>query len=219
MWSREAGGLVLTFHLAGINNQNFLMRDDQTGSFWQQISGRAISGPLAGRQLKPIHSDELTFALWRTEQPAGTVLAESAHYAAQYAPPDWEVKMRKAAVVIGHAENGRQPRDLMIGLHIGDSARAYVYDRVLKEKLVQSPPVMLAVGSDNQSVRAFETLGYGDFYRTDSAELIDSTTGSHWNFEGCATEGKAKGTCLPRVEALKDYWFDWKEYNPNTTVY
>ena len=36
-------GLVLTFHLAGINNQNFLMRDEQTGTYWQQISGRAIS--------------------------------------------------------------------------------------------------------------------------------------------------------------------------------
>ncbi len=57
-----AKGLILSFHLAGINNQNFLMRDDQTGTFWQQISGRAISGPLAGLQLEPVYSDEVTFA-------------------------------------------------------------------------------------------------------------------------------------------------------------
>jgi hypothetical protein len=55
--------------LAGINNQNFLMRDEETGTFWQQISGRAISGPLNGSQLEPVHSDELTFALWRSEAP------------------------------------------------------------------------------------------------------------------------------------------------------
>jgi hypothetical protein len=59
----EIDGLRLTFHLAGINNQNFLMRDEQTGTYWQQITGAAISGPLAGRRLQIISSDELTGSL------------------------------------------------------------------------------------------------------------------------------------------------------------
>ena len=41
MWRREIDGLRLTFHLAGINNQNFVMRDEETGTYWQQISGAA----------------------------------------------------------------------------------------------------------------------------------------------------------------------------------
>jgi hypothetical protein len=69
VWGREVNGLVLTFHLAGINNQNFIMRDEQTGTYWQQISGRAISGPLAGKSLTLVPFDELTFALWKSEQP------------------------------------------------------------------------------------------------------------------------------------------------------
>ena len=220
MWEREIDGLVLTFHLAGINNQNFLMRDEQTGSFWQQISGRAISGPLSGKQLKAVPSDELTFGLWRTEQPSGTVLKEAAQYSAEYSPKDWDVKMRTRPVVISHAGNGRSPRDLVFGIHIGGVARAYLYDRVLKEKLVQSPPLILLVGPDNESVRAFEAGQFGDFYRLpDTGVMIDSATGSRWNFQGCATEGKAKGSCLTRVQAIKDYWFDWREYNPETTVY
>jgi len=43
VWSGEIDGLRLTFHLAGINNQNFLMRDEETGTYWQQISGYGIS--------------------------------------------------------------------------------------------------------------------------------------------------------------------------------
>jgi hypothetical protein len=77
-------GVTLTFHLAGINNQNFLMRDEETGTYWQQISGLAISGPLTGRSLLLIHCDELTFALWKTEQPRGTVFKDVAAYTAQY---------------------------------------------------------------------------------------------------------------------------------------
>ena len=35
---RDVAGRRLTLHLAGINNQNFLMRDEETGTYWQQIS-------------------------------------------------------------------------------------------------------------------------------------------------------------------------------------
>ena len=49
--------------------------------------------------------------------------------------------------------------------------------------------------------------------------MMDDATGSQWNFRGCAVAGKAKGVCLERVEALKDYWFDWKQYNAATTVF
>ena len=34
-----------------------------------------------------------------------------------------------------------------------------------------------------------------------------------WNFQGCAVSGKAAGLCLEPVEAIKDYWFDWRNYN------
>ena len=84
------GGLVLTFHLAGINNQNFLMRDDQTGSYWQQITGEAVAGPLRGRRLNLIASDELSFALWAAEEPDGTILKDVARYASDYEKQDWE---------------------------------------------------------------------------------------------------------------------------------
>ena len=41
MWASEIDGRKLTFHLAGINNQNFIMRDEETGSWWQQVTGVA----------------------------------------------------------------------------------------------------------------------------------------------------------------------------------
>jgi hypothetical protein len=25
--------------------------------------------------------------------------------------------------------------------------------------------------------------------------------------------------CLEPVEVIKDYWFDWRDFNPSTTVY
>ena len=206
MWRREIDGLRLTFHLAGINNQNFVMRDEETGTYWQQISGAAIAGPLKGGQLALVHSDELTLATWKSEEPRGTVLNF----------PGYDLAAR----------------DLMLGIQAFGASRAFLYDRVIKEKLVKdhvgAEPVLLVVGADDQSVRAFRDRipgmeGAADFYRItgkpSGALLLDAATGSEWNFQGCAISGKAKGLCLEPVPMLKDYWFDWRNYNPKTTVY
>ena len=224
MLGREIDGLKLTFHLSGINNQNFLMRDEETGTYWQQINGVAVSGPLAGRVLKLIPSDELTFALWKAEQPHGTILKDVPTYASQYSPKDWDVRMKKARTVLSFPQPGVAQRDIMLGIQAFGSARAFPYETVLREKLVKdhvgSEPIILVVGPDNQSVRAFRT--HADFYRTQEAGtffLMDAATGSKWNFQGCATEGKAVGSCLDPVYVIKDYWFDWRNYNPTTTVY
>ena len=49
--------------------------------------------------------------------------------------------------------------------------------------------------------------------------LLDTTTASEWNFQGCAISGPAQGKCLDRIPALKDYWFNWRNYHPNTSIY
>ena len=119
----------MTFHLAGINNQNFLLRDDETGTYWQQISGIAISGPLRGRQLTLIPSDELTFATWKTEEPQGTVLKDVPKYASEYEAKDWDVRMKRVPVVIRFPEHGLKPRDLMLGIRAFGASRAFPYEQ------------------------------------------------------------------------------------------
>lgn len=224
MLSREIDEIQFHFHLAGINNQNFLMRDEETGTYWQQINGAAVSGPLAGRVLTLIPSDELSFALWKKEQPGGAVLKDMTAYASEYSPKDWDVKMAKARTVLNFPRPGIGQRDIMLGIQAFGAARAFPYQAVLREKLVKdhvgAEPVILVVGPDNQSVRVFRT--HDDFFRTEengSWFLMDAATGSKWNFQGCATEGKSKGTCLESVYFIKDYWFDWRNYNPATTIY
>ena len=83
MWKRQAAGRTLTFHLAGINNQNFIMKDEETGSWWQQVTGEAIFGPLKGQHLKPVFLDELTFGTWKREEPNGRVLRPDEQIAAR----------------------------------------------------------------------------------------------------------------------------------------
>jgi hypothetical protein len=75
------------------------------------------------------------------------------------------------------------------------------------------------VGSDGASIRVFNpeemTFTPGD----KGAVIRDVETGSGWNFQGCAVQGKMAGRCLKAVNANKDYWFDWMNHHPETAVY
>jgi hypothetical protein len=209
------------------------MRDEETGSFWQQITGAAIAGPLKGEKLTLVPQDELTFALWKQEQPNGTVLAPSQRDAAKYEKATWESEIAKMPTVI-HGPKGTLPdRETVIGVSMNEDARAYPLSRLT----VQSPviidevgdrPILFVLGPDGKSVRAFTRELEGDtleFYGRDGEKsgepwvLLDSNTLSEWNFEGCAISGAMKGKCLERIDAIKDFWFDWQHYHPKSTIY
>src|SRR5579862_846027 len=208
------------------------MRDQETGTFWQQISVRAVSGPLKGQQLTLVPSDELTLAAWRAEEPEGTVLNDVAQDASQYAAKNWDVAMKTRPTVLSFPESGIPARELMLGIQAYGASRAFPFDDVIRQGLVKDhvggEPVLLVVGPDNQSVRAFLDHvpgidGAPDFYRLVSSAngklLMDESTGSEWNFKGCAIAGKAQGVCLEQIPVIKDYWFDWRNYHPDTTIY
>jgi hypothetical protein len=229
VWKRTLPGRVLTFHVAGINNQNFIMRDDETGSFWQQVSGKCISGPLVGQQLELSRSEELTFALWKEEAPAGKVLAPDSRFAQLYAAADWENRSRKLPAVTRPAP-ALPPRELVVGIAMDDAAKAYpvstLQAEILAEDTLAGRPLLLALGPDQKSIRAFVRRIPGDerdvdFYMMAGQEwtMMDSASASLWDFRGCALSGPARGKCLARVSILKDYWFDWQEYHPQTMVF
>ena len=228
MWKRTAKGRILHFRLAGINNQNFLMRDDETGTYWQQVTGQAIAGPLKGQFLEGIHSDELTFAVWKQESPAGQVLAPVAAYTGKY-ESNWEPEVQKLPTTIDFPGSALKPRDTVLGIQIGGASRAYPITSLSGKLPVQDTlggtPIVLMTASDNKSVRAFVSRIAGrdaEFFRkSDTSDwiLVDSHSASEWNFQGCASSGPSAGTCLEPVQVLKDYWFDWRNYHPDTGVY
>jgi hypothetical protein len=259
---------VLHFYLAGINNQNFLMRDRETGTWWQQITGKAIYGPLQGATLELVLSDELTFGEWKSELSDGTVLAPVPKYLKKY-DSNWEPEVAKLPVVISFPGTELKSRDVVVGLELDGASRAYPWDTLVKQSpvvdRVRGTPLLVAVGPDDKSFRVFISRIDGkdaEFFLKGETEadtksatstpansavptetkavvlaapkadgssaskaapaawtLLDTATASEWNFQGCAISGPSQGKCLDRVPALKDYWFDWRNYHPDTTIY
>ncbi len=208
------------------------MRDDETGSWWQQVTGEAIQGPLKGQRLRPVFHDELTFGLWKREKPEGRVLRpnEQLAQAEKYVPADWEERMVKVPVATSVAiDKSLEPRMLIIGVKVNGVAKAYPLDALVKQNLilddVAGVPLFIVLGDDKRSVRAFDSSLDGrklEFFlkpNTSTFAMVDAETGSEWDFTGKGTGGQLNGRQLKRISILNDYWFDWVSYNPGTRVY
>jgi len=286
VWKRALDGKALHFYLAGINNQNFLMRDKETGTWWQQITGKAIFGPMKGAALELVPSDELTFGEWKAEVSNGKVLAPVGKFSKEY-DPNWEPDVAKLPVVISFPGTELKSRDVVVGLTLNGASRAYPWEALAKHSpvvdQVNGTPLLAVVGPDGKSFRIFVSRIDGQdaefFLKADPAPvradnkvaspssaattqaaapgqngstdkpsttstsatppsadqsstaqpaaaaavkpwvLLDTATASEWSFQGCAISGPSQGKCLDRVPALKDYWFDWRNYHPDTSVY
>jgi hypothetical protein len=231
VWETTVDGRALKFHLAGINNQNFIMRDEETGSWWQQISGECVQGPLKGRRLKMFDHDELTFATWKLEGAGGRVLRPDPKIEAakQYAPADWEkgVARMRVATTLANPNETMPARTLVVGVEAGGKSKAYPFDALAKQSPIMDnvggAALLVVLAEDGKSVRVFDRRVEGRalelFLKPETRTLVDAETGSEWDFTGTARSGELKGKSLGRIQPIKDYWFDWKTYHPDTGVY
>jgi hypothetical protein len=230
VWRAEIDGRKLRFHLTGINNQNFLMRDEQTGSWWQQVTGTAIFGPLKGRHLELVFHDEASFDAWRREHSGGRVLRPQEGVPWEEFSKDWEAQTAKLPVVTPVRRGDLlPPRELVVGVSLAGADKAYPMAALRQQSPIIDTlggvPIAVVLGEDGRWVRAFERRLDGRelnlFAKPGSVplRLLDAETGSEWSFAGEAVSGPLQGKKLRRVYVLNDYWFDWQVYHPKTAVY
>ena len=206
------------------------MRDEETGSWWQQISGEAIQGELKGQKLENVEMDEVSFAVFKRENPNGRVLRPDEKILAEqkYESADWETQVGKMPVRIStDLDKSLEPRTLILGLEAGGKSKAYPFSAIEKQNpildVVGGKNIVIFLAEDKKSVRAFERESDGKtlefFVKPDSNEIVDAETGSVWDFSGKAISGELAGRQLKRITVMKDYWFDWKTYHADTQLY
>ncbi len=231
MWRSSVNGQRLTFRLIGVNNQNFIMEDEQTGTWWQQVTGEAIHGPLKGEQLEPMPFEIVSFEIWRSENPDGRILAAEEGRITDYAAADW-VESLQAGVPVPEQlipDGDLGPRDLVVGIEVEGRSKAYplatLQEQTPISDLVGSVPILLTVAADGKSVRAFDRRLDGEALELyavageDPPAFFDAGSGSRFDFRGVAVTGPHAGRRLDRVTSITEFWFDWREYHRDTTVY
>lgn len=228
-------GKALTFTLAGLKGSNFMMRDRQTGSRWQQATGEAFEGPLKGSRLALYPFLLTTWEEWRSRHPDTLALVAEPDRIGVYQ----RVATRTARSRIGG--RGRTPRggvlredprlpnyEQVMGLEVGGAHKAYPLARLKEQPVINdqvgSEPVLLVYDAHSDTTTAFsrrlrERLLTFRSLESAPVRVSDLETSSVWNMYGECIRGPLQGQKLGLLVPLPSFWFSWAEFFPGTEIY
>jgi len=242
-------GKVTTFGTSGkLYNSNLVMYDRATNSYWPQVLGQAVTGPLTGRELERIPAQIVPWSEFRSAFPQARVLSRDTGFSRPYGEnpyPGYDDTDNPPFLFSGETDGRLAAVERVLGVEFGDDIVAFPYFRLeasasggvsaVNEKVGSVPVLVLwkqgtASALDESDIATSQDVGaaaafsrrLGDrllTFHADSGRIVDVETGSSWNLFGKATDGELRGRQLEPVDAADSFWFDWAAFHPETTIW
>jgi hypothetical protein len=225
VYSPFVNGKKENFRLVGMDHFNAMFEDQTTKSWWRQVTGEAITGPLKGKKLVEITSQQMTLSAWLRAFPNSLILQPDSLFKKEYD--------HLAGFDQGTLKSGLEKRDSsswqfkswIVGVHENGNTKAYDWNELINDKIIHDSipgmPLIIVLEPDSASFHVWNRQVYNSVLRfiLDSNRLTDINTKSQWNYDGICTDGELKGARLKPVQASQEFWHSWKTFYPNTTVY
>lgn len=227
VFSPVVNGKAETFRLVGMDHFNAMFEDATTKSWWQQATGIAIAGPLKGKALTEIPSQQLTLAAWLRLYPNATVLAPDTLYNKRYKGLAGYNKGTIKGSLEKRDSASWQPKSWVIGVVHNGITKAYDWNALVSKEIIADSvpglPLLVALENDSTSFHVWNRQVNGQslqFQKTKAQNtLTDINTNSTWNMNGTCTAGALKGSQLITVQSYQEFWHSWKNFHPATAIY
>jgi hypothetical protein len=205
----------------GLRNGVFILYDRKTRSWWSQVAGTAVQGPLAGERLVKLASTVTTWAAWRREHPQTSVWGDPS------LPGRRRFTGESLSRITLAGEGPIVNQDLVVGIEGETSARAYLLRRLagagrVANDTVDGAPVVVVLEEDAVSVHAWGRSVKGRTLTFEAAggTLVDRETRSSWDARtGRALSGALAGASLETVVYTTALWYAWRSQRPDTTLW
>ncbi|BBD09014.1 DUF3179 domain-containing protein [Desulfovibrio ferrophilus] len=230
----KAGGQDTSFGNMGmLANSNRILYDRVTNTFWPQLLGIGIRGPLKGERLERF---PLIWTRWKYAKkryPEGKVLSRRTGYKYRYGKDRYGSYAKSGTYydtggsyyALAHVDPSIHPKVRILGLAEGEIAVAFLESEIKKRRLASvdfgMSPIVAIYDKSLDAIRVFhaEADGRGLHFEMAGDEIVDKETRSRWDIMGQATEGRLRGMKLERVAAMDSMWFAWKAFHPFTEVW
>ena len=116
---------------------NAMLEDATTKSWWRQVTGEAITGELKGQQLPEVYSTQTSLADWLQLNPNSLIMQADETFIRSY---DSTFKFESGASkskLTGTDSLSWKDKSWVIGVKAGKETKAYDWNQLKKEKLIQ----------------------------------------------------------------------------------
>ena len=186
-------GMVLDFGTSGNpRNSDLVMWDRQTESWWQQLTGEAIVGVMAGTKLKFLPAPIVSWQDFMTYQPDGVVLSKATGFGRRYGDNPYMGYDRVDSppfLYDGELDERLQPKERVAAISVDGVDAAFPFSVLADE------------GAVNYRVNG-----------VDVAVFFKSGTRS-------ALDGPLFGQRLTKIVHGDHFWFAWGAFKPETLIY
>jgi hypothetical protein len=135
-YERKIAGVEVEFGTSGkLYNSNLVMYDRKTDSYWTQIGGQAIIGPLTGEKLKPVSIDIIE---WQNVDPDAEVLSKDTGYIRDYGRDPYGSYYIDNTIMfpVENEDNSIHLKTVIFGIEINGTYKAYK-----ESDLIESPVI------------------------------------------------------------------------------
>jgi hypothetical protein len=134
-FSAKVGERTHSFGVSGLlYNSDVLLYDRETESLWSQIMRKAISGRMKGTGLDQLALTHTTWRDWRERHPDTLVLSTDTGHARNYnrSPYAGYERTSKVFFPVSNKSPKYHPKELVMGLKIGEQAKVYPFAELSK---------------------------------------------------------------------------------------
>ncbi|MBH0229421.1 DUF3179 domain-containing (seleno)protein [Halobacillus yeomjeoni] len=217
---------VLRLGVSGmLRNNDLIIWDDQTESWWQQFTGEAIAGDYYGQQLEMVPSLILAYEQVLDRYPQASILVRTEEDPLPPAHQTGDFKQRGPKMV---------DTSKVIAAHIDGTPVAFRFES-LKEKKVLTTiinekryVVFFNEKVKDMGIERKEIQGQAFMYEARLNEksltfevgsdgiLFDVETSTKWSIYGEAVEGQLEGSHLNKVTTYPHFKAPWFKFYPNS---
>lgn len=208
-------GKLEKFRLVGMDHFNAMLEDKTTRSWWRQVTGEAIKGPLKGKKLPEVFSQQTSLAEWIKLHPHTQIMQADSSFISEYTEnTDYETGRSKKKLT-GTDSISWNAKSWVIGVRVGPFTKAYDWNRLKAERIIhdkiKDTPILLVISKDTTNFYVLKRPGEDALFSLEGNQLI---------FENhrYSVQGRGIDTAfnLTPVQAYQEFWHSWKYFNPDT---
>jgi len=203
------------FRLVGMDHFNAMLEDATTKSWWRQVTGEAITGKLKGQQLPEVYSIQTSLAAWLQLNPNSLIMQADENFIRSY---DSTFKFESGASknkLTGTDSLSWKDKSWVIGVKAGKETKAYDWNKLKKEKLMQdkigATPVIIVLSNNDKSFFAFERPTDNSIFNLSGDTLLFDN--HKYRIDG---KGIDTSFSLKPLPASQEFWHSWRTFNPGT---
>lgn len=230
--------ITTTFGVSGLlYNNNLILYDRATESYWSQMRNQCVSGPLIGQRPRNIPLVETTFRTAAELYPDAQVLSENTGVYSpgrytQYPYGDYRTNNNTLLFDVNPDDTRLPRKERTFGVAVGNAARAYRF----KDFSAGTQWLTDSIGDTSVLIIGDQKRGFFVAYRPvlDGAPaegftlvedarypeaVLQDSRGNLYDLFGGVTQGPDKGKQLKRVHGYIAYWFAWAAFHPQTDIF